>query len=99
MRKKPEIASTSTGTSTVLSVGPLIEDHSSLQAIMRHSTFRLLTAHNRVAALPLLEQHEIAVVLYDADVQRGTWIDMLEAIRDLTHPPSLIVKSRLADER
>jgi DNA-binding response OmpR family regulator len=47
----------------------------------------------------LLQQHEIAVVLCERDLPSGTWIDLLESLRSLPDPPSLIVASRLADER
>jgi DNA-binding response OmpR family regulator len=52
--------------------------------------------------LNLLREHDIAVVLCERDLTPEapiTWIDMLENIRHLPHPPSLIVTSRLADER
>jgi DNA-binding response OmpR family regulator len=99
MRKQPGIATSPTGILTVLSVSPLDEDHLSLQAIIRHSTWMLFNARDLVSALALLQQHEITVVLCERDLLPGTWIDMLENIRHLPDPPSLIVASRLADER
>jgi DNA-binding NtrC family response regulator len=98
MRKPPEIAINTTGTLTVLSVSPLEEDHLSLQAIVGHSRWRLLSADRVSPALALLQRHEISVVLCERDLMPGTWIDMLENMRELPHPPSLIVASRLADE-
>jgi FixJ family two-component response regulator len=47
----------------------------------------------------LLQQHEIAVVLCVRNLLPGTWIDVLEHIDTLPNPPSLIVASRLADDR
>ena len=100
MSKQPGVASNSTGTTlTVLSVSPLRQDHLALEAIFGHSKWKLLCGDDRVSALPLLEKHNIAVVLCEADVQRRTWVDLLESFRDVPHPPSLIVASRLADER
>ena len=59
----------------------------------------LFKADDLPSALSLLHQHDIAVVLCERDLTPVTWIDMLENIRHLPHPPSLIVTSRLADER
>ena len=99
MGKQPGVASNPTGTLTVLSVSPLRGDHLSLQGIFDHSRWIMLTAHDRISAVSLLESHDIAVVLCEADVQRRTWVDMLESCRNVLRPPSLIVSSRLADER
>lgn len=97
--RKQEIARNPAGTLTVLSVSPLEEDHLSLQAIVGHSTWRVLNADGVPAALALLQRHEISVVLCEGDLKPGTWIDMLENLGALPHPPSLIVTSRLADDR
>jgi len=51
------------------------------------------------SALALLRQHEIAVVICERDLQQGTWSDVLEHLNALPKAPSLIVTSRLADER
>ena len=83
----------------VLSVSPSEEDHVSLQAIVGHSTWMLFKAECVPAALGVLRQHNISVVLCERDLMPGSWIDMLESVRDLSYPPSLIVTSRLADER
>jgi DNA-binding response OmpR family regulator len=101
MRKESAIErhSGSTGTLTVLSVSPLDEDHSSLQAIIGHSKWVLLKARDLRSALALLQRHEVAVVLCERDLQPGTWIGVLEHIKALPNVPSLIVASRLADDR
>src|SRR5260370_34356365 len=99
MRKQPGTASRITGTLTVISISPLPEDNRSLQAILGHSTWNLFNADRVPPALDFLHRHEISVVLCERDLMPGTWIDMLENIRCLSHPPSLIVTSRLADER
>jgi DNA-binding response OmpR family regulator len=92
-------ASSPTKTLTVLSVSPLEEDHLSLQAIVGLPTGRLFSADRLPPALALLQQQEIAIVFCERNLMPGTWIDMLDHIRDLSHPPTLIVTSRLADER
>jgi len=83
----------------VLSVSPVEEDHLSLEAIVGHSTWKLFKAQRLSAALAVLRQQDISVVLCERDLMPGSWIDMLENIRELSHPPSLIVTARLADER
>src|ERR1039457_6877131 len=60
MRKQPAIEGNSTGRLTVLSVSPLHEDHSSLQTIVGHSRWKLLSAHDLTAALILVQQEEIS---------------------------------------
>jgi len=108
MRKQPGIAGSSTGTLpvrlpsagriAVLSVSPLEEDQRSLDSIIEHSSWMLLKARDLAAALALLQQHEIAVVLLDRDLLQERWIEMLEHIKSLPNAPSLIVASRLADD-
>jgi DNA-binding NtrC family response regulator len=93
-----ERQTSTTGTLTVLSVSPLDEDHSSLQAIIDHSKWMLLKARDLVSTFALLRQHEVAVVLCERDLLPGTWIDVLEQIKGLPNAPSLIVASRLADD-
>jgi response regulator RpfG family c-di-GMP phosphodiesterase len=59
----------------------------------------LLKAGDIVAALALVRQLEVSVVLCERDLLPGTYIDLLEQIKAMPNPPSLIVASRLADER
>ena len=47
----------------------------------------------------LLQRHDIAVVLCERDLQPGTYIDLLKRFNALANVTSLIVASRLADER
>jgi DNA-binding NtrC family response regulator len=59
----------------------------------------MLEAHNLGSSLGLLQEYDIAVVLCERDLQPGTYIDLLEHIITKPKAPSLIVASRLADER
>jgi DNA-binding NtrC family response regulator len=99
MREQPRIATSPTETLTVLSISPLEGDHLFLKSIVGHSTWRLFNADRVRPALDFLQRHEISVVLCERDLMPGTWIDVLEHTNTLPHPPSLIVTSRLADER
>jgi DNA-binding NtrC family response regulator len=92
---QPEIEKTS----AVLSVSPLDADHLSLEAIIGDSSVTLLKARDLVSARLLLQQHDIATVVCERDLLPGTYIDLLEQIKAMPNPPSLIVASRLADER
>ena len=92
--------SSNTGTLTVLSISHLDEDHLSLQAIINHHTkWKLFTASGFTSALTLLQENKIAVLLCERDLLPGTYIDVLEHINTLPNAPSLIVASRLADDR
>jgi len=59
----------------------------------------LFKAKDLDSASTLLEQHRIGVVFCERELVAGTWIELLEHIKDLRNGPSLIVTSRLADER
>jgi len=89
----------STGFLKVLSVSPVEEDHLFLQSIVGHSTWTLFKADCCFVALAVLQQHDISVVLCEHELVPGTWLDLLGQINDMPHPPSLVVTSRLADER
>jgi DNA-binding response OmpR family regulator len=98
MEKQPGIAVDTMGPMIVLSVSPLEEDQGSLQAIIRHSTWNLLHARDLRSGLDLLQQHQISVVLSELVLLPGTWIDLLDGMNSLPHPPALIVTSKLADD-
>ncbi|MBZ5617232.1 MAG: response regulator [Acidobacteriia bacterium] len=99
MRKPPATETSPNGTLTVLSVSPIEGDHQSLESAIGHSRWMLFKADDLPSALALLQQREVAVVLCERDLLPGTWIDVLEQINALPSAPSLIVTSRLADER
>jgi DNA-binding NtrC family response regulator len=99
MRKQPGIASMTNAVLTVLSVSPIEEDNSSLEAIIGHSRWTLLKADKLPTAWGLLQSHDVSVVLCERDLMPGTWIDILKHIQPMPHPPSLIVTSKFADER
>jgi DNA-binding NtrC family response regulator len=84
---------------TVLSVSPLDQDHLELLAIVGHSTWMLFTTRNLRSALPLLQERDISVVICERDLLPGHYSDVLEQVNVLRNPPSLIVASRLADDR
>lgn len=96
---KPKIDVNPAGALTVLSVSPFSEDHSSLEAIIAPSKCIVLKAEKLPAARALLQKHDISVVICECDLSSGKWTDILAHIQPMRNPPSLIVTSRLADDR
>ena len=99
MKKQPTAETNSTRTVTVLSVSPLAEDHFSLQAIFNHSKWELHRADCLASARAIMRRREIGVVICERDLSPGTWVDMLKEGELLPNAPSLIVTSRLADDK
>lgn len=100
MGQQPKTQINPTGTLTVLSVSPIQEDHSTLESIMGYARWTVLRADKLPAVPPILRNHrDISVVLCERDLISGTWIDILTHIQPMPNPPSLIVTSRLADDR
>ena len=100
MRMQPGIDKAPTQTLTVLSISPNNDDHLFLKSIVSRSNWTLLTANNLFTARTLLSQrHDISVALCECNLMPGSWTDILEHIKPLSHPASVIVTSRLADER
>jgi DNA-binding NtrC family response regulator len=91
---------------TVLSVGPVEEDHQALSAILADSRWPLCpgsewtmeTADSVPAALSILDKKSVPLVLCESDLGAASWRDVWEQCVNLPDPPSLIVASRLADE-
>jgi DNA-binding NtrC family response regulator len=98
--KMPLGAETMTAsTVNVLSVSPNREDHASLQRHLGHSRWSLFKAQSISTACALIQQHDISVVVCESELMPETWIDMLHETKSIPNPPSLIVASRLADDR
>ena len=105
MKSSPEI--TTGGIVSVLSISPMEEDHFVLRDILNlldgsldpHRTFLMKSCANFSTALSALGDRQFEVVVCERDLQPGSWKDVLEQVTILSDPPSLIVTSRLADER
>jgi DNA-binding NtrC family response regulator len=83
----------------VLPLSPLEDDHVSLQTIGDHAMWILFKADHLAAALSVLRRHEISVIFCEHDLMPGSWTDLPEHIKGLRHLRSVIVTSRLANER
>ncbi len=96
---------TRNGIVPVLSISPMEEDHFFLQSILNHSTidpsrtFKVNACATLASALLALRKRQFEVVVCERDLTPGSWKDVLEQVTILPDPPSLIVTSRLADER
>jgi len=99
MRKPSSSEVNPSATLTILSVSPIEQDHSALQAIVGHSTWSLLKASDLHSAVGLLKRGDVAVLLAERDLRDGNWIDVLEYTVTLPSAPSVIVTSRHADDR
>jgi CheY-like chemotaxis protein len=107
MNKACGSAANHMGVVTLLSVGPIEEDHDSLEGILKCSQcdvaptceWRVNACRTLASALTALRKLRVPVVVCESDLQPGTWKEVLEELRTLPDPPFLIVTSRLADER
>jgi DNA-binding response OmpR family regulator len=105
MKSSPEI--TINGIVPVLSISPMEEDFFFLQNILNRlqgtlDPSRAFTANSCTtldSGLAALRQRPFEVVICERDLTSGSWKDVLEQVTILPDPPSLIVTSRLADER
>jgi DNA-binding NtrC family response regulator len=105
MNNTPEI--TKNGIVPVLSISPIEEDHFFLQDILNclQSTldpsrkFTVNSCTTSVSGLGALQKRPFEIVVCERDLPTGSWQDVLEQVTILPDPPSLIVTSRLADER
>ena len=100
-------ASREPGTITILSVSPANSDHAALEQTFRDSSLSLYPncrlalqpSSTLASALTTLRTHRIPIVLCDRDEQPEAWRRILQAGKDLSAPPCVIVTSRLADDR
>ena len=70
-----------------------------LQRILGQSKWILDTAGDLQDALASLERRDTSVVICERDLMPGSWTDILDHTSRLPHPPSVVITSRLADER
>ena len=85
------------GQETALLISPAQQDHETLQELFAEERWNLLTATSLNAALTILRQQRVAVVITEQDLALGDWKDVLSAIGLMSHIPILIVISRIAD--
>ncbi len=99
MRQPTSPATDLDNTVTVLSVTPYEGDQLRLQDIISHSKWKLYGADRLESALAVLHEHEVGVVLSEKDLPPHSWTHIMDAIHHFQDAPTVIVASRLADER
>lgn len=91
---------------TVLSIGPLEEDHSALSRIIAGaqwplcptSQWKLQSCSNLDSGISFLKAHRAPLVICEGNLGAVTWREFWIQAATLPDPPFLIVTSRLADE-
>jgi DNA-binding response OmpR family regulator len=85
---------------TVLAVIPGAEDQESLRVILARSTWELRLVSTFQQAQRALDDPAIGVIIADPDLPDGhSWQHIASAAAQLAPPPSVIVASRLGDDR
>ena len=82
----------------LLIVSAFEEDHTRLGHVFGGSDWTVRGVCTRREATVLTREDPPPVVICERDLPDGNWKDILDALTLLTHPPALIVTSRLADE-
>lgn len=83
----------------VLLISPNEDDHALLPQILNHPNWIWRHSRNGRHARAALKRNHNAVVFCDREQPDGDWRLLLEAACSLAHPPSVILYSRVADER
>ncbi len=83
----------------VLLVGCQQCDRDALHEILTRPKWKLMVKPNCREAQAFLRQHRLPLVICDDEMPDSNWRLLLDSLADLADPPSLIVSSRLADER
>ena len=83
----------------ILVIGPLDSRRRALRGILRPPQWEIREAATFAEALGMLDRRGFAVAICDTEIADGSWQMLLADLQCRTHPPNLIVSSRLADER
>ncbi|MBZ5575001.1 MAG: hypothetical protein LAP40_00410 [Acidobacteriia bacterium] len=73
-------------------------DRVGFRRIFEHSRWTLLEAETVADAAAALSRRSSLVVICEAVLPDGTWLDLLRLARDLPVPPPVIVTARQADD-
>lgn len=83
---------------SALMVGEFDSDRMLVHDLFRKLGWRLFEARDRRRAMEYLDRHAVQVVLAEGGASRWKWKRVLNDLRQLAHPPQLIVTSRTADD-
>jgi len=99
MDPRDQAASPPEGSIAILLIGPHDSRRRALRSILAPPRWEVREASTYAEAVGILDDRPIAVTICDTDLQDGNWQALLRNLQGRTHPPNLIVSSRLADER
>ncbi len=83
---------------SALLIGRYQQDRPLVHEVFRSHGWQLFEATDRRRALRCLELNPVQVVLVESDLPHWNWKRVLRDLRNLGHPPQLIVTSRMADD-
>jgi len=82
---------------TVLAVAPEPE-RAALRRMLEHSRWTLLEASTVQEAAATLRQCLSVILICEAELPDGTWVELLNHAQSLSSPPPVIVTARQADD-
>ena len=85
-------------TETVLAVSLSRADHDVLAALFERLPWKLTIAATLAEGIRYAMSERVRVVICEREWPGGNWQMLFDKIRELTHPPRLIVVSKVADE-
>ena len=83
----------------VLFISPAEQDHTSLQHILDHTSWKLWPTRSIADAIDAVQRHPIPVVVTTEQLPDGNWKDLLIQLQCLPKPPEVIVMTSNADDR
>ena len=83
----------------VLFISPAEQDHTSLQHILDHTSWRFWPTRNIASAVDTVRRHHIPVVVTTEQLPDGNWKDLLTQLQCLPEPPEVIVMTANADDQ
>ena len=81
-----------------LSISKHAEDHATLRRLLSGLPWVVTTAANCRQAVRQMSQERVSVIFCESLLEDGTWKSVLGHITRESHPPLLVVTSRVADE-
>ena len=93
------VAAPAEGAISILVICPLDSRRSQLRNILTPPQWEIREAATYGEAVGILDKRRIAVTICDTEIADGNWQVLLANLQSRSHPPNLIVSSRLADER
>ena len=85
------------GRVSVLAVSPHPGDHLALQRIFGHTSWQIEEASTAAEAARLVQLVSFPIVVCEARLADGTWMDVLRPVRGLPHPAYVVVASHDVD--